>query len=630
MYDKYLQRNFELRIFNNMCGIFGAVRLKGFFEHQDFSKFTNHTNLVAHRGPDAVGVLGINTSLGNINNEQFDIFLGHRRLSIIDLSADGNQPMRFNNLIITYNGEIFNYIELKEELQSIGAVFSTKSDTEVILQLYQYYGEKSFEKLNGMWAFVLVDLDKKRVIVSRDRFSIKPLFFHKTATEYFFASEIKQLLPLLKSVEPNKNALFNFIQQNLVDIKNESFFKDIFRIPAKNNFIIDLNSGNNYLEKYWDYTSEEKLNENENYEKFSELFYDSVKIRLRSDVEVGALLSGGLDSSSITVAAQKYCANSIKAFSVISGDKKISEEKFIDILINEKQISCFKLEVTPEEIFNNLDKTIDAQGEPFPSFSIVAQYSILEKIKKESDIRVVLSGQGGDEILMGYLKYYFFYLQHLLKTNNFHIFTAELFSSLINRTAITQLRMDIAKRYIPFMNSSKVDYLIYDDQIEEIWKINSLIDRQKKDVDIYSVPMLARFEDRNSMAHSIETRLPMMDHRLVNFVLNVEPKYKIKNGWTKYLLRKSIKELPEKIKWRRDKLGFVIPERSWLKTTYRSKIKKMFQSSTLGEIGLIDDKKFLKYYDSYLDNSFKIHSSDISKILIAEKWAGKYFSGDSN
>jgi asparagine synthase (glutamine-hydrolysing) len=613
-----------------MCGIFGAVKLKGFFEHQDFSKFSNYTNLVAHRGPDAVGVLGIDTSLNIINNGKFNVFLGHRRLSIIDLSVDGNQPMRFNNLIITYNGEIFNYIELREELQAKGAVFSTKSDTEVILQLYRHYGEKSFEKLNGMWAFVLVDLDKKRVIVSRDRFSIKPLFYHQIGSEFYFASEIRQLLPLLKSVTPNKNALFNFIQQNLVDIKNESFFKDIFRIPAKNNFIIDLNSGENYFVKYWDYSHEENLSENENLEKFSDLFYDSVKIRLRSDVEVGALLSGGLDSSSITVAAQKYCTGAIKAFSVISGDKKISEEKFIDILIKEKQISCFKLEVTPEEIFNNLDKTIESQGEPFPSFSIVAQYSILEKIKKESDIRVVLSGQGGDEILMGYLKYYFFYLQHLLKTNNFYIFATELFSSLINRTAITQLKMDIAKRYIPFMNNSKVDYLIYDDQIEEIWKFNSLSDRQKKDVDIYSVPMLARFEDRNSMAHSIETRLPMLDHRLVNFVLNVEPKYKIKNGWTKYLLRKSIKELPERIKWRRDKLGFVIPERNWLKTTYRDSINKMFQSSTLGKMGLINDKKFLNYYNSYLGNSYKIHSSDISKILIVEKWASKYFSGESN
>jgi asparagine synthase (glutamine-hydrolysing) len=613
-----------------MCGIFGAIKLKGFFKHQDYSKFTSLTNLVAHRGPDAIGSIGINTTDKEINDNNFDIYLGHRRLSIIDLSADGNQPMRFRNLLITYNGEIFNYIELREELKTLGATFTTKSDTEVILQLYHYYGEKAFEKLNGMWAFILLDLDKKKVIVSRDRFSMKPLFYFNMGSDFYFASEIKQLLPLLKSVEPNKNALFNFIQQNLVDIKVETFFKGVYRIPAKTNFLIDLNTGINSFEKYWDYTSEEKLSENLVYEKFSDLLYDSVKIRLRSDVEVGTLLSGGLDSSSITVAAQKFCTDKIKAFSVISSDKKLSEEKFIDILINEKNITCFKLNVTPEEIFSNLDKTIEAQGEPFPSFSIVAQYSILEKIKKESDIKVVLSGQGGDEILMGYLKYYFFYLQHLLKTNNFHIFTNELFSSLYNRTAITQLRMDVAKRYIPFLNKSKADYLVYEDQMEEIWRFNSLIDRQKKDVDTYSVPMLARFEDRNSMAHSIETRLPMLDHRLVNFVLNIEPKLKIKNGWTKYVLRRSIKELPEKIKWRRDKLGFVIPEGEWLKTKYRNNITEMFQSSTLGKMGLINDEEFLNYYNSYLNNSFKIHSSDISKILIAEKWARKFFSGESN
>lgn len=612
-----------------MCGIFGAVKLNGYFNGDDFNKFVHLTNKVEYRGPDSAGYLGIDFTTKSIDNSQFNLFLGHRRLSIIDLSEDGNQPMRLGDNLIVYNGEIFNYIELRDELKKAGAIFSTETDTEVILQLYNLYGENAFDRLNGMWAIILLDLKKKKLVVSRDRFSIKPLFYYKTKDAIYFGSELIQLLNFLPSVQPNEDALYAFIQQNLVDINESTFFKDLYRIPAKTNYVIDLQNGKESFGKYWDYSFEEISDEKYAFERFQELFYDSVRIRLRSDVEVGSLLSGGLDSSSITIAAQKYCTNDIKAFSVISGDSKISEEKFIDILIKENKVNCFKLNVLPQEIFANLNKTIEAQGEPFPTFSIVAQYSILEKIKKETNIKVVLSGQGGDELLMGYLKYYFFYLNHLLKSKKFLIFAGELFGSLVNRTAITQLRLDVAKRYIPHFNKNNVDYLSYKGNIEKIWEVNSISDRQKKDVDFYSVPMLARFEDRNSMAHSLETRLPMLDHRLVNFVLNVDPALKIKNGWTKYLLRKSVKDLPNKIKWRRDKLGFAIPEKNWLKNDFRKEITGMFDNSVLGKIGIINPKRFLKYYHRFLNDDVRIHYSDISKILVAEKWARKFFDGDT-
>lgn len=610
-----------------MCGIFGAVSTKNIFNSNDFEKFNHLSNLVAHRGPDAAGNLRIDSKNNQINQSSFDIYLGHRRLSIIDLSEDGNQPMHHDNLAISYNGEIFNYVELREELQKKGVRFKTKSDTEVILRLYSVYGESAFALLNGMWAFILVDLKERKVVVSRDRFSIKPLFYLEVENAIFFASEIKQLLPLLKSVSVNEKALFNFFQQNLVDIGDDTFFKSIKRIPPKNNFVIDLNSGRSKFTSYWDYIKED-IHQKDIYEQFRELFIDSIKIRLRSDVEVGSLLSGGLDSSAITVIANNLQNSNINSFSIISENKKISEEKFVDIVVQEKKISCSKLSVTHTEMLANLDKTIEAQDEPFPSFSMVAQYSILEKIKKESDIKVVLSGQGGDEILMGYLKYYFFYLQKLVKTNKFNLFIKEIFGSLLNRTALFQFKIDLAKRYIPFFNSKNADYLLINSSLEKIWKVDSLYERQIADIDQFSVPMLTRYEDRNSMAHSIETRLPMLDHRLVNFVLNAEPQFKIKNGWTKYMLRHSITEMPERIRWRNDKLGFVVPEADWLRGEFKDKIQSVFNSSRLGKMGIIDDRKFMEYYNKFLNKNYKIHPSDISKVFFAELWVRKYFWGE--
>ncbi|MBX2976210.1 MAG: asparagine synthase (glutamine-hydrolyzing), partial [Ignavibacteriaceae bacterium] len=452
-----------------MCGIFGAINKRESFNREHYLKFIQLTDSVAYRGPDSSGYKAINTRTNRIDENCFNVFLGHRRLSIIDLSNDGNQPMSIDKFHLIYNGEIFNYIEIREELKNEGVNFISESDTEVIIKLYEKHSEKSFDKLNGMWAFILVDTRNNKVIISRDRFSIKPLFLYESDHAIYFSSEIKQLLPLLESIEVNSNSIYNYIQQSLVDFNEETFFKNVYRVPPATTISIFLNDYKKEYTKYWDYHFEESLTEKQSFEKFLYLFEDSVRIRLRSDVEVGSLLSGGLDSSAITLKANKYLEQGISSFSVISNDKSISEEKFIDILIKKANVKCFKLSIEDKDIINNLSKTIFAQGEPFPTFSVVAQFSILEKIKTQSDIKVVLSGQGGDEILLGYLKYYFFYLKNLAIGGKLKRLSYEILGSLFNKTILHQFNIQLAKRYIPFMNKKSFQFLLAEGNNEKIW-----------------------------------------------------------------------------------------------------------------------------------------------------------------
>jgi len=607
-----------------MCGIFSAINFKDNFKTQDYIRFKKSTDIIEYRGPDAGGYLTIQSEKKKFDNSEFNIFLGHLRLSIIDLSVEGNQPMVDNDCFIIFNGEIFNYIELRNELELDGIIFNTKTDTEVILKIYQKFGSKGFSKFNGMWAFVIIDLKNQQIIASRDRFSIKPLYFYKTQSQIYFASEIKQLLPFLDQKSINNDVFYKFLQQSIIDYNNETFFKEIFKVKPKTNLIINLQSGLINEEQYWEYENV-TFDYKSVFEQFKELFTDSINIRLRSDVNLGSLLSGGLDSSAISVIANQLSNNNLRTFSVVSNEREFSEEKFIDILAKEKNIKNEKLIFSKADVLNNIDKVIFHQDEPFSGFSVIAQYLIFEKIKKQTDITVVLCGQGGDEIMLGYLKFFFFYLNQLKRQGNYLRISKELLLSLFYRTVIWQFKLSSAKRYIPSLLNKKESYIKISGDLENTWESLSMRDRQISDIDKYSVPILAHFEDRNSTANSLESRLPFLDHRLVNLLLSVDTELKIKNGWTKYILRKSIDELPDEIRWRRDKQGFSVPEDKWLRDDLKSEIYNIFKNSTLEKLGIIDKKIFLDYYEMFLKGSKKISCDDISKVLIAEKWASSHF-----
>lgn len=615
-----------------MCGIFGAVNLNRFFNKDAFQQFVELTNLVGYRGPDASGyhALNVKKPSSSCSTHEFDIFLGHRRLSIIDLAESANQPMTDGNGIwIVYNGEIFNYIELKRELERKGHVFKTQSDTEVILKVYREYSTDGFAKLNGMWAFAIVDLPRKKVVLSRDRFSIKPLYITRKENELYFASEIKQLLPLLGKKDMNRDVMFTYLNQGLMDYGEETFYRGITKIQPKHNFIIQLENSEIVERKYWDYSFQpEQLTLEDAAEQFRALFVDSVKIRLRSDVPIGALLSGGLDSSTIAVVANELQGGNFETYSVISEDKRYNEEKFIDVLSSSRNLRNRKLHVRGGNIIDKLNDVMSHYDEPFGCFGIVAHYNMLEKIKMETGLKVVLSGQGGDEVLLGYLKFFFFHVKKLLCNGHLAGSLNQIFRSFIEKTVIWQFNLAEARRYMPFFGGrGKKSFLRIEGPVEPIYKCSSLRERQMLDIDKYSVPSLALYEDRNAMLHSMEIRLPFLDYRLVNFLINLPVSMKLNRGWTKYLLRETFHELPEAIRWRRDKQGFVTPEEAWLKKDFSALINEIFNESVLHEMNIIDSKRFLRYYRDFQDGKKSIWFMDIARTIIAELWARKNFCG---
>jgi asparagine synthase (glutamine-hydrolysing) len=613
-----------------MCGIFCAINARSLFPWEDFGRFRNLTDLIRYRGPDDSGYLALNpSSPAPVSQMPFQVFLGNRRLSIIDLSSAGHMPMTDGKgRWITYNGEIFNYLELRRELQAQGREFKTSTDTEVILQLYDAYGESGFEKLNGMWAMALVDGPARRVVLSRDRFSIKPLFQVRQGDCFYFASEIKQLLPLLKERAVNREVMSAYLWQGLLDHSHGTFFKDIERIAPRTNFVVSLESGLTSEETYWNYGREENPPEKQVAEKFRELFLDSVRIRLRSDVKLGVLLSGGLDSSAVAVAAGKLLEQPMESFSVVSEHAEFSEERFIDILCRASGIANRKLVFRKTDVLADLESTLDHSDEPFSGFSVIAQYKMFEMIKQETDLTVLLSGQGGDEVLLGYKKFLFFHAKSLASRGKYWDAASVLLQSLRRGTIVRQFRLKEAKRYIPFLqNGRNGHFILMESKPVPVWEFTNMRARQIEDLDRYSVPALTHYEDRNSMAHSLEVRHPFLDHRLVNFSLNLPTERKIHNGWTKYILRESFPEVTPEIRWRKEKQGFITAEELWLREDLSGFIRAQFQKSTLGQMGFVDDVKFLEYHEAFRAGRATVSPIDISRTLIAEVWAARMFRG---
>jgi asparagine synthase (glutamine-hydrolysing) len=619
-----------------VCGIFGAINRTGFFDALDFDRFVALTNLVAYRGPDDCGHIPLTLkSVGSHRERLFDVFLGNRRLSIIDLSSSGHMPMSDGKgCWITYNGEIFNYLELRRELEARGHIFTTGTDTEVILHVYSEYGESGFDRLNGMWAFAIVDSRARKVVLSRDRFSIKPLYLFKSNGELYFGSEIKQLLPLLPALELNAGAMTAYLAQGLLDHDVETFFRGITRVPPGTNVIISLDSGtiSGTIEerKYWRFesTGSTSASSKDLVEEFRALFFDSVRIRLRSDVKVGVLLSGGLDSSAVTTAVRQVGGEQLQTYSIVSEHEGYDERRFIDVMC-QAGVPNRKVTFRVGDVLDCLEQVLYYSDEPVAEFSVIAQYQLFAAIKNDSDVTVLLSGQGGDETLLGYLKFFFFHVQLLLKAGKYLDAMELLAGSALHRTAVTQFRMSEARRYLQHDRRGIWQAMLRDSQRAPVWQCGDIRSRQIADICHYSVPALTHYEDRNSGAHSLEVRHPFLDHRLVNFVVNLPTELKIHGGWTKYILRAALPEMPAALRWRRDKQGFLVPEQLWLRRELVPIIRRRFRGSILAELDILNDKNFLQYYDRFLTGN-AIASSDIARVLIAEIWAGQVFQSGTS
>ncbi len=623
-----------------MCGIAGIISQTATEQLETLNKMTD---LIKHRGPDDEGFAcfnarevhfwgGESTKFENTDFSYFPtqklaksdhqlkskIAFGHRRLSIIDLSPAGHQPMSYNNgkLWIIYNGEIYNYIELREELKKNNYKFQTESDTEVVLAAYQEYGKACLDKFNGMFSFAIYDIENKIVFCARDRFGIKPFYYTEKNGSFYFASEIKQFtaIPSWKSVL-NKKIAADFLILGLANHSRETFFEDVVELKGGETLIYNLET-NDYSVQIW-YDLEKKTKKytksfDEAKKQFNYLFHDSVKFRLRSDVKVGSCLSGGLDSSAIvgSINAQLREQKQQDKQETVSScfeDKEFDEQEYIDEVVKKTEVKAHKLFPQFDKLFEDLPKLVWHQDEPFGSTSIYAQWNVF-KTASEKGLTVMLDGQGADEQLGGYPNFYGLYLVSLLRRfkilkyikEQYHFYQKQRvfyiqgkkFSIILLSVLPLRLR-NILKKFESNLNP---DWLkVKNETLLNIPKNIQILSIYQINRD--NLPALLRYEDRNSMAFSIESRIPFLDYRLLEFNVNIPEQYKLYNGASKYILRESMKDvLPEKVYNRHRKLGFATPEKKWFKE-HSVKLREILSEAceTLEEF--VHKDKVLEMYD---------------------------------
>lgn len=543
-----------------MCGISLLVRLRGHENLHEEIKVLNEQ--IIHRGPDDEGVY--------INK---NVALGHRRLSIIDLSQGGHQPMIRENHVIIFNGEIYNYLEIKSFLVKKGYPFRSNSDTEVILAAYEHWGQECVNHFNGMWSFIIYDRIKNIIFGSRDRYGIKPFYYFTDGECFVGASEIKQIVRYKNLNQANEKILKDFLVFDYLEHSNETFFSGVYKLPPSHNIVIDCNTLKFDITKYYDLRSTLSNRETPStIEEYLDALRASVKLRLRSDVKVGTCLSGGMDSSIIAaIAAPIFFAESGTKFSSITSDtvdEIYSEWEFANAVVNKSNLDSIVVKPSVSDIQKCFDELTDVQEEPFSSPSIIMQHFVMQAAKANG-LKVLLDGQGGDETLLGYERYYVNYLREIPFLKSMSAFFQ---ISRNSKLSIPQLlsynlyfrdwrvRKYSTKKRFSFLHPNiSIDYGMLKDSSNH----SSILDLQIKELTKYQLPRLLRYEDKNSMFASIETRLPFLDYKVVEHAVNLNVNHKIKNGWSKWPLRKMGQEiLPEKVVWRKNKLGFPAPTES--------------------------------------------------------------------
>lgn len=526
-----------------------------------------------HRGPDGNGIF-----------TEGPVSLGHLRLSIIDLSESGAQPMHYaDRYVITYNGEVYNYRELRGELEAAGYHFNSTSDTEVILAAYAEWGDHCVHRFNGMWSFAIYDRQKQSLFCSRDRFGIKPFLYLKTDKNLIFASEVKALRIMPEFDDTlNRAQLIRYLQFGWLFNGSETLFENVFALPAGHN--LRVVSGTFHAYRYWNYP-EGRKETGVDAEAFRKLFFDSVRLQLRSDVPVGACLSGGLDSSSIVSAMRKIEPDTkIKTFTAFYGEGGFFDERpFVSEVVAASNTEDFYTSPTETEVEAALDDILWSQDFPIGSSSPVSQYFVMKKIGA-SGIKVVLDGQGADEYLGGYLHFYYRYFADLLRSLSIGSFLRQITLYYRHHSKNVRNWLDTVIRSFIIATVGETLYfrLVLKYQFDDVSispespdQILSFLNIKEKsrwssisasEMMNTTLPTLLHLEDRNSMRFSLESRVPFLDHHLVEHVTALPVNNIVDGEWTKKILRAAMKGvLPEKIRLRRDKRGFVTPgEMEWL------------------------------------------------------------------
>lgn len=577
-----------------MCGIAGYfnLSLENLPKGQKSLEVMNQ--LIAHRGPDGQGIW---------QNDNNSVGFAHRRLSIIDLSTTANQPM--SNAIgntICFNGEIYNYIELKEELKDFYS-FRTNSDTEVILAAYQKWGVDCVNHLRGMFAFAIWDNQQQRLFCARDRFGIKPFYYTIQDNVFYFASEPKALLPFLPTVEPDLEAFQDYVVFQLY-LYGKTLFKGVHELLRSHRLIIE--NGNLKKECYWEIYYNLDWNHTDKYfsEKLQYLMEDSVKFHLRSDVPVGAYVSGGVDSGIVASMAARLQSDKFKAFTgKFELGELYDESEYARSLADMRNMELYEVAMTSQDFVDSIEKVIYHLDYPVAGPGSFPQYHVSKVAAQHR--KVVLGGQGGDEIFGGYTRYLVAYFEQCIKGaiedklqgTNFVVTYESIIPNLValkNYKPMLKefwregLFEDLDRRYYRLINRTstlkdEINWSELPQGYEPFDKFQKIFNGENVGKESYFdkmthfdfktlLPALLQVEDRMSMAHGLESRVPFLDHNLVEFAATMPANVKFKDGTLKMSLVNSLKhELPDKIVNRKNKMGFPVPLNDWLKSDKKVK-----------------------------------------------------------
>jgi asparagine synthase (glutamine-hydrolysing) len=571
-----------------MCGILGWFSERQ-IDPERLAPFSCALHTMEKRGPDDWGIAALSecgtqlqvSPVGRSDRTAACMrgLLGHRRLSIIDLSPAGHQPMsdRDGRTWITYNGEVFNYVELREELKGLGHAFATQTDTEVILASYRQWGEECFSRFNGMWGMAIVDLAREVVILSRDHFGIKPAYYVQSERGLFFGSTIRSILDL-SGIPRRANApvLYDFLISGKHTCGAGTYFEGVNEVPAAHFAVFSLRepTAPPSTERWWK-IGRKRIESRTPERTFCELFEDAIRIRLRSDVCVGSCLSGGLDSPAIVTGVTRQLAGAapFRTVTCCYDGEGYDEEKYArQVVAATGSIGAWPRPLKTHRLLDDLPHLVHIQEKPFATLSVYSQYCVMREAK-DAGVTVLLDGQGGDELLLGYDSCQTVRLALMMRRcqfgrawrfarevarNNALLPRAFLLPMTI-RAAITGGRTRLLNRAIrAFLNPSLVTE--YRERPKASALPSSLLEFRYGLVEEAPLPPLLHHEDRNSMAFSIETRLPLLDYRLADFVFNLEAETLMEKGWSKIFLRRYLdRQGLKEVAWRRDKMGYSTP-----------------------------------------------------------------------
>lgn len=571
-----------------MCGIAAFIRRSSQIEPATIARMTE---AVRHRGPDGSAVAFYRDAAEGLaecdphQSPDWKVALGHRRLSIIDLSDAGRQPMAYRDrLWITFNGEIYNYLELRRELEQSGREFRTNTDTEVILAAYDAWGTDCFRRLRGMWGLVIIDGARRQALVSRDRLGIKPVYLVRTPDVIGIASEIKQFasLPGVK-LAPNEPVVRDYLWTGY-EHAGETFFTGIKPLAEGTWQVIDVNTGNTSEPiQYWHPERIEPViaDADDAARQFREVLTESVSIHLRSDVPVGCALSGGLDSSAIAGCVRHLANGStrpLETFSVVFPGCAMDEQSYARQVVEFCNCSPHYSTPTPEQFLDDLDRFLWIHDEPVGSLAQYACYA-LARLTRSCSVPVTLNGQGGDEILAGYWQSYFMHLRGLARSGRFVRLGWSFARSVLpggNPEMIKQVPVMLGRYRARRAAAIELKREQQDERHPTVVsRLNELFAMSEQERRVHEIrrmylPRLLKWDDRNFMAFGVEGRYPFLDHELIELALSFRPETLYSHGWIKEPIRRGLEGmLPQSILRRRTKSGFETPQSDWLRGPLR-------------------------------------------------------------